>query len=55
MYKSKEIKSTFIEIIECKAKTKIFSCIYKHPKVSMNEFANDFLSHLLEKLNQEKK
>ena len=55
MYKSKEIESTFIEIIESKLKNKIFGCIYKHPKVPVSEFANDFLSPLLEKLNQEKK
>ena len=34
---------------------KIFCSIYKHPKVPVTEFANEFLSILLEKLNQKKK
>ena len=56
MYKSTEIESIFIEMIEPKAKKyRIFGCIYKHPKISVSEFANDFLRPLLENLNQEKK
>ena len=55
MYKSKEIESTFIEIIVSNAKNKIFGCIYKHSKVPVSEFANEFLRPFLEKVNQEKK
>ena len=46
MYKSKEIESTFIEIIESNAKNKMFGCINKQPKVPVSQFANGFLSSL---------
>ena len=55
LYKSKEIESSFIEIIEPKKKSTIVGCIYKHPNVSVGEFTNDFLEPLLEKLSFEKK
>ena len=55
LYKSKEIESSFIEIIEPKKKNTIVGCIYKHPNVSVGEFTNDFLEPLLEKLSFEKK
>ena len=35
LYKSKEIESSFIEIIEPKKKNTIVGCIYKHPNVSV--------------------
>ena len=54
LYKSKEIESSFIEIIEPKKKNTIVGCIYKHPNVSVGEFTNDFLERLLEKLSFEK-
>ena len=50
--KPKEIESTFIEVIETK---KNIVCVYKHPKVPIKEFLNDFLEHLLVKLSFEKK
>ena len=55
LYKSKEIESSFIEIIEPKKKNKIVGCIYKHPNLSVGEFTNDFFEPLLEKLSFEKK
>ena len=55
LYKSKEIESSFIEIIEPKKKNAIASCIYKHPNISVGEFTNDFLKLLLKKLSFEKK
>ena len=55
LYKSKEIESSFIEIIEPKKKNIIIGCIYKHSNVSVREFKNDFLKLLLEKLSFQKK
>ena len=56
MEKSKEIESTFIEVLEPNPKdNQIFGCIYKHPKVSINEFKNDFLAPVLEKISTENK
>ena len=55
IHKSKEIKSTLIEIIEAKSKYKIICCIYKHLKVCISEFTNDFINPQLEKLATENK
>ena len=40
MYKSKELESIFIEIINKKGKYTIVGCIYKHSKVAIDEFNN---------------
>ena len=55
MYKSKELESIFIEIINKKGKNTIVSCIYKHPKLAIDEFNNHFLSPMLEKVSFENK
>ena len=55
IYKSREVESTFIEIIETKSKNKIIDYIYKHPKVCVSEFTNDSINPLLQKLVTEKK
>ena len=55
IHKSKEIKSTLIEIIEAKSKYKIICCIYKHLKVCISEFTNDFINPQPEKLATENK
>ena len=51
---SKEIESTFIEIIESKNKNTIVGYIYEHPNSPVSKFANDFLEPLLEKLSFKK-
>ena len=38
LYKSKEIESTFLEIIENNQKNVIVGCIYKHPGAAIQEF-----------------
>ena len=53
--KPKETESTFIEITETKKKNFVIGCIYKHPKVPVKEFLNDYLQPLLIKLSFEKK
>ena len=55
MYKSKELESIFIEIINKKGKNTIAGCIYKHPKLEINEFNNHFLSPMFEKASFENK
>ena len=42
MYKSKELESTFIEIVNKKGTNTIAGCIYKHPKLAIDEFNNHF-------------
>ena len=43
MYKSKELESIFIKIINIKGKNTIVSCIYKHPKLAIDELNSPFL------------
>ena len=53
LYKSKELESIFIEIINKKDKNTIVGCIYKHPILTNDEFNNHFLSPMLEKVSFE--
>ena len=46
LYKSKEIESSFIEIIESKKKNTIVGCIYKQPNISVGGLKNNFLEPL---------
>ena len=55
MYKSKELESIFIEIINKKSKNTIAGCIYMHPKLAVDEFDNQLLSPMLEKVSFENK
>ena len=57
IYKSKELKSTFIEVLEpgMQKNNMIIGCIYPHPSMELSEFNNHFLSVLLEKISKEKK
>ena len=50
-YKSKELKSIFIEIINKKDKNTVVGYIYKHPKLAINEFNNQLLCPLLENVS----
>ena len=43
MYKSKELKSLFIEIINKQGKNTIVGCTYKHLKLAIDESDNQFL------------
>ncbi|XP_057308206.1 uncharacterized protein LOC130646085 [Hydractinia symbiolongicarpus] len=54
-YKSSELESKFIEIIQAKDKNMIVGCIYGHPSMSVDEFNNQFLMPLLEKASSENK
>ena len=49
------MECTFLEIVERHNKEKIIGCIYKHLKVPVTEFPNDYLGPPLEKLYREKK
>ena len=54
-YKSKELESKFIELVQTKDKNLIVGCIYRHPSMSIYDFNNDFLLPLLEKASSENK
>ena len=56
IYKSKELESTFIEVIQSsKNKNIITGCICHHPGRKLSEFNSSFLTNLLEKISFEKK
>ena len=55
MYKSKELESIFVEIVYAKRKNLVIGCVYKHPKMCIDNFNSDFLYHLLGKVNKETK
>ena len=47
IYKSSELESTFIEIINHKKSNIIVGCIYRHPAMDLNEFNDYYLNELL--------
>ena len=53
MYKKNQLESTFVEIINEGSSNAIVSCIYRHPCMPLNEFNEDFLQPLFEKLSTE--
>ena len=55
IYKKFELESTFIEIINPRKSNIIVGVIYKHPKMDVTDFNNNFLNNLLKKINQEQK
>ena len=55
IYKSFELESTFIEICNTKKTNIIIGCIYEHPSMNINEFNDDYLNELLDKLSKENK
>ena len=55
IYKSFELKSTFIEICNPKKTNIIIGSICKHPNININEFNDYYLNELLDKLSKENK
>ena len=55
MYKSKELESIFIEIINKKGENSIVDYIYRHPKLAIDEINNQFVSPMLEHVSFEKR
>ena len=54
-YLSRQLESTFVEIIQAQKSKIIVGCIYKHPGLSTSMFNTKFLAPLLDKINREKK
>ena len=51
IYKSAELESTFIEIINDKKLNILTGSIYRYPVMDLNEFSNYYLNELLHKLS----
>ena len=55
MYQSKKLESTFIEISQNGKKSIVVGCIYKHPGMAVNEFADTYFALISDKVNKERK
>ncbi len=55
MYKSCELESVFIEVINEGKKNQIYSCIYRHPKMDLEDFTQNYFDKLINKLSTENK
>ena len=53
IYESKKIESMFIEVVNPKTTNTIIGTIYRHPCMSGDDFNNDFIRTLIQKLNNE--
>ena len=51
VYKSKELESTFVELIFEKRKNIIIGCIYRHPTMSTSDFNDNYLEILLNNIS----
>ena len=54
IYQSKELESTFIEIINPKESNDIIGVIYRHPHMNTDDFTDHKLSLLMDKLTSER-
>ena len=55
IYKTFELESTFIEIINSRNSNIIVGVIYRNPKMNMIDYNNNFSNNILNKINQEQK
>ena len=55
IYKATELKSSFIEISIFKRCNIIIGCIYRHPNMDLDEFNDNYLNILLDKLSKKNK
>ena len=55
IYKSHELESTFVEIINPKKSNIILGVIYRHPTMDLNEFSDKYVSKLLDNIAKENK
>ena len=55
IYKSTELVSTFIEILNRKKKNAIVGCSYCHPHIDLDEYNDHYINIVLDKLAKENK
>ena len=53
IYKPTELESSFIEISNPKRSNKIIGCIYRYPNMDLDEFNDNYLNTLLDKISKE--
>ena len=55
IYKATELESSFIEIFNSKRSNIIIGCIYRHPNMHLDEFNDNYLNILLDRIYEENK
>ena len=55
VYKTRQLESIFAEIINPGKKNILVGCIYRHPSMDLNEFNEEFLEPLMEKISTDNK
>ena len=55
IYKSNQLESTFVEIINPKKSNIIIGCIYKHPNMDVTDFKSNYFSQIFEIVSKEQK
>ena len=55
VYKPTKLESSFIEISNPKRSNIIIGCIYRHPNMDLDEFNDNYLNTLLDKISKENK
>ena len=55
IYKATELESPFIEISNPKRSNIIIGCFYRHPNMDLDEFNDNYLNNLLDKISKENK
>ena len=55
IYKSNQLESTFVEIINLQKSNIVIGCIYKHPNMDVLGFKNNYLNQIFEILSKEQK
>ena len=55
IYKATELESSFVEISNPKRSNIITGCIYRHPNIDLDEFNDNYLNILFDKISKENK
>ena len=55
IYKTNQLESTFVEIINPKKTNIVIRCLYKHPNIDVLDFKNNCLTQILENVSKERK
>ena len=55
IYKARELKSVFLEIINEGKRNEIFGCVYRHPSMPIDFFNENVFNEFMEKLSSENK
>ena len=55
MYKTRELESVFLEIINEGKKNELFGCVYRHPSMTIDYFNDNIFNNFMDKFSKENK